>query len=97
MRADELAVRLEQVGGLLCAPELPCEDGEILYTLMRGVDGDVVVSIRCGDEVLISPIADVSYIGRDAEGLEVVLTGESGILSTVKLRSGRNLQHPLGE
>lgn len=83
MRADELAVRLEQVRGLLCAPELPCEDGEILYTLMHGVNGKVMVSIRCGDEVLISPIEDVSYIGRDAEGLEVGTLGPLRFLSDV--------------
>ncbi len=89
MKAEELALDLERAGALLCALGLSSDDGEVLYTLVRGRDGEVSVTIRCGEDCVLSAVEDVVYVGRTNRGLKVHLRGGSGSVSMLTLGPGR--------
>ena len=89
MRGEDLARDLERAGATLCGLGLSCGEGEVLYTLVRGRGGDVSVTIRCGEDCVLSAVEDVVYVGRTDRGLKVHLRGGGGSVSMLTLGAGR--------
>ncbi len=89
MDAEAVMVGLEKVGATLCGLSLGSGDGEVLYTLVPGREGDVSVVIRCGDDCVLARVEDVAYVGRTSRGLKVHLKCSSGSVTTLTLWQGR--------
>lgn len=89
MSKDELMVCLKKLGGTHGSMSRVCEDGQLLYSVLSGRDGQVHVSIRCGEDIVFARAEDVAYIGRTVKGLKVHLRCGDKNLVYLTLSSGR--------
>ncbi len=96
MNTDEVMAGLERLGATLCGLGLGSGDGEVLYTLVPGREGDVSVVIRCGEDCVLARVEDVAYVGRTTKGLKVHLKGCCGSVSMLTLGPGRSVPKSRG-
>lgn len=94
MTMKDVVTSLEVLGGLLCSEDLPCEDGELLYTLVPDPKKSMNILIRYGRDSAFVQVEDVVHVDRTSYGIEIDLKDSHGNLSSLTLCPRRGTVPP---